>query len=464
MISKSFTFNSNEILKNLHDYCMFINKSDMFTIKINEKEVVLPLEISISLSTKILDLLRNDPLIRQFCIKMEFKDPNSTEIIAEILSHYCTEIDSSKLINNAIIYDLADFGFYFGNSMFIEPLENSAQLPGIGNIQEILSRIHYKLLLAKYKIQSKDENLNNFNIDYELNYISDNFQKIYTNKDFKEWCKDISNLPFLEKIFSNESFQKNTEDSLLLFILDLCKSNQGFLPLLSYVYLEYCSIEQVKKFIDFVDDCFKSFNMPHSGNYILSCLKRRCIHPVSDIKQGNRHSNNNDNSNVYNYDENDPINGILYHENQMNNVLITPSSVGRDGDQYNVYNLVKKPYKGQRTCFYSEDSSESSITFSLKDKKPFIINGYTIRGNWNNNSFKMKSWVILGQSAISKDWIEIDKKENQEKFLPLEFKHFQVKTTPPLVAVQLKQIDKTYDNTNKLVISAFEIYGNTVNY
>ena len=471
--SQHLGLSSKEIMANISLYCSIMNKEDTFTIKIKEKEIHLPIEIAVSLSTKILEILMNDPTTRMFTIDIEFLDEKSIDVIEEFLTNYSKELDDNILSNDKMILDLANFGYAFGNSLFVTPLKlKYSSTSNIDNlsIQDLINRIEYKFILSKFeKTENKEQNNLNYMVDPEIEYISKHFDVFCKENSFVEWCKNINNMSLLESIFSYQSFCVGTEDSFLLFLLDLCKTNILFSSLFTFAYLEYCSVEVVKQYIVFINDYFQSSKISQVGLSMISCLQRRCTNQIDEkgLISLERHKlqtkhDQNQKKDVYQYQEENPFNGILNNEHQSNNVNIIPSSVERSGNQYDVYNLVLKPIEGKSTCFYTQNIKNSYITFSLKDSSKFIVDGYMIRGNWNTTSYKMKSWVILGQLATSGDWIEIDKKENQNKFSCYEVRYFPIKETQQLTAVKLMQIDETYDGSNKLVIGSFDIYGRVI--
>ena len=236
----------------------------------------------------------------------------------------------------------------------------------------------------------------------------------------------------------------------------------GFCSLLSYVYTEFCSYELFSDCVTLIHNYLQTQEMTRVEKSLMKFLERGLLYKSTN--QATEPSSRLHLPEVlreYQFNENTYNNGMLTHENLLNNVEIIPSSVGySDEYDYNINNLIQLPLHSK--FFYTQDVPDSHITFSLKASHAFTVKHYIIGQNWMENQYKMKSWVILGQLATSGDWIEIDKKENQNKFSYYEVRYFPIKETQQLTAVKLMQIDETYDGSNKLVIGSFDIYGRVI--
>ena len=461
MASKFFFTNENAIdnLKLLYTNNNTAN-NDLFHIKINDFDCYLPLEISVSLSTTITKILMNDFTQRELSINIKFRNDKSLNLILSILKNIQKTYENTLFEDQNVLLDLAEFGFAFGNTSFIKPIidvySKDNEFESI-TFEELLKRIDSKKLISKY-LKQEEISYNN-----EIEYISKNFFSLSKEESFINWCRDINNISFLEEIISNQNLVIDSEDQLLNFILKLCKVNQLYHHLFSYVLIEYCSLDCVNSFLQYVNNYFQSLKLSNSDLTIIECLSKRCKYNLKDVpsKDDKRYKKY---YKTYNYQENDVRNGILYNENKNQNVLITPSSNNNENDESRnpIQRLLEMP---SNFSFYTKNIANSSITFSLKDKTPFNINGYMIRGNWNSDSDhsnQMKSWKLEGELASNHDWVKLDIKENQKPFNKYEVRVFTIPESDPLISVKLTQTAPNYSNSNNLVISSFEIYGNVL--
>ena len=343
-----------------------------------------------------------------------------------------------------------------GNSDFIQPIvdiySKNIENESI-SVNELIQRIDFKRKISK---RLKPEKIS---FDEEINHISKNFYSLSTEESFIDWCKDITNITFLEKILSNQNLVIDTEDSLLQFILNLCHENQLFNQLFSYICIEYCSLDCVNSFLQYVNNYFYSIKLCNSDYAIIECLSKRCKYNLKDVPSKDSKRYNKIKYNIlktYNYQENDVRNGILFNENKKQNVIITPSSIYDKQETHNPIHLLEM---STDTSFFSQDFENSSITFSLRDKTPFNINKYMIRGNWCDNELQMISWKLEGQLASNNDWVPPDLKNYQRNFTKFEVRVFSIPQSEPLISVKLTQTSPNYNNNNILGISSFEIFG-----
>ena len=249
----------------------------------------------------------------------------------------------------------------------------------------------------------------------------------------------------IESIIKHENLLLETEDELLLFILKLCEENNEYELLFENVLLEYCSTEAITKFIEYVnkyvckDNHFKS---------ILKCINRRLIQEQIPVQ------NNNKKRYVikYEYNGNDPFNGLLRQEYLKSNVEMRASSTS--GSQ-NVFYLLKN----DTSSYFATDNQQNSwIEGNLKNKKPFKVTKYVIRGHTGTDNH-LRSWKLEGRRISDGNWIEIDSHQN-EPFNKLVVKAFPIQSNEKFDTVRLTQTGKTTSNGDYLIINAFDIYGN----
>ena len=122
-----------------------------------------------------------------------------------------------------------------------------------------------------------------------------------------------------------------------------------------------------------------------------------------------------------------------------------------------VYDLLKND---TNLDFCTNNEQNSWIEGNLKNKKPFTITKYVIRGNKNPANWnQLQSWKLEGRRISDGNWIEIDSHQN-EPFDKLVVKTFPIQSQEKFDTVRLTQTGKTTANNDCLQINAFDIYGN----
>ena len=114
--------------------------------------------------------------------------------------------------------------------------------------------------------------MNKNDLSSEISFISSNFS-LFINK-FTELGKDDRYYNLIESIVKNENLRLHNEDELLLFIINICEENNIYEILFEYVMLEYCSVETIKQFIEYIN---KYICKDYHHKSILKCIKRRLI-------------------------------------------------------------------------------------------------------------------------------------------------------------------------------------------
>ena len=256
----------------------------------------------------------------------------------------------------------------------------------------------------------------------------------------------------IECIIKQESLILETEDDLLLFIIKLCEQNNIYELLFEHVWLEYCSVESISKFVQYIDDHVCKDNHLKS---IIKCINRRLIQeqiPMQEKKE-KRYIHFSLES-TCEYNEDDPLNGILRKENGNDNIEMKASSECNG----NVYDLIKQTFDFDVNFCTSSDDQGPWIEGKIKNHKSFTITKYVIRGNKTFNE-QLQTWKLEGRRVINGDWIELDSHQNEPIDL-LELRDFPINCNDKLDAVRLTQMGYNTDNENALRIDAFDIFGN----
>ena len=453
MNQESLNFSSNECLENIRMYCNSFNTHDLFEININERSIFLPIEVAVSLSSKITKTLIQDPTIRKMNFDINFRDKDSYDIILNILEGNNSSISPSVSSNRNLFYDLCDFCLSFGNSFILQPFFNqkaiNEDLESLST-SDLLQQINFKCNLLNY-------NQNNFNlsIEDEISYIAQNFDKFIKDECFIEWSKNEHNFIVLDQVISHDALKLSNEDSLLSFIIQLFEINPNFSILLKYVYIEYCSEALIKELISSIE-----------GNQILqtqvqlsifACLSRRCIKcltlPIQHMKRYIQ------NYIEFPYDESNPLNGILNYEHANNNLTLIASSNNNPGDpKYgDVYSLIKMK---DNTAFATERHANSYFEISLKDNTAFIIESYLIRGSDSTYS-NLQNWALEGISENQENWTIIDSHQN-EPINQYEKKVFYIQNPIEVEKIRLRQTGNNSSGNTCLYINGLEVYGKII--
>ena len=277
---------------------------------------------------------------------------------------------------------------------------------------------------------------------------------IFILKELKETSIYNKYEQIIESIIQNENLLLKSEDELLLFILKLCEIDYQFEILFEYVFLEYCSTESIQEFLSYLKKAH--FDNQQEQN-ILKCLSRRLLQknlPLSIVNNKNRYINQ---YKEYKYDENNPFNGILRQEYLNDNVKMRTSGTHTG----KIYDLIRNDIN---SYFITTDEPNSWIKGKLKNKQPFIITKYAIRGNkYDHTCHHLKSWKLEGKRISDGKWILLDNHEN-EPFNTLLIRSYSINNNEKLCAVRLTTAQLNQSGDYHLAINAFDIYGKVYLY
>ena len=395
----------------------------------NKKEIQIPLLVAVSFSSLISQMLTTDLLMTDFYVEDPLLDDiqeNTIDKLIELLNFKEIQLE------NEDITQIAKLGKVFGNnellSLYYNLVKNYEQNINEDNaISLVQQKISFGIPIEELK--------------QEVEYISNNFSQ-FINK-LIELSQDIKYFNFIDCVVKNDNLRLHTEDELLLFIIKLCQQNRIYVLLFQYVLLEYCSVESISAFIDYINKYISKDN--DQLNSIIKCMNRKLVQGQIPIKQNDQKRYN---ISIYEYDENDPLHGILRHEYLNDNVEMRASSE----EHGEVYNLINKDK------FYTKNEKNSWIEGSLKNKKPFVATKYIIKGNSCGN-YHLKSWKLEGHRISDGKWIVLDVHLN-EPFSDNELKTFSIQCQEKIDKILLTQTgENTHGNEYCLYISAFDIFG-----
>ena len=367
---------SSVSLKNLKSYLYQKGKGnndiEYFGIKINENEIKIPIEIAICYSTKILELLSKDSTIREYHFNIEFHNPNIIHKIIEIL----TDENQTKVVFNCqndedfidFLLFCQNFGYEEFTTYFKEYIYTEFQQLNIENCLKILSYFNVVGHLE--------------NVEKIISFLSSHFYELIDNKEFYLWCCNVNHYSYVESIISNDVLQINNENELLTFIVKLCKTNKEdciYEHLLRYVYLEYCDIETIKKFINYLSNQKEEFQS-ESMQIILGCFCRRLTQNKLPIPITNEHKQR-------------------YYKKGISKYITISSNTGKIIPEKYYQQINEKSYK---FLYPSKNSSDCKSVFKLilKQGKYHIecIGASGGKGSTNEGGFGGYSSGILSVS------------------------------------------------------------------
>ena len=132
---------------------------------------------------------------------------------------------------------------------------------------------------------------------------------------------------------------------------------------------------------------------------------------------------------------------------------------------------VTNPYIPEHLIDYDSDSLYDSnskagnwIKINFKEKR-VKINGYSLRTyESSQNNSHLKNWVIEG-SNDKRQWIEIDKKENNYDLNGSYFEHYFPisKSTDEFQYIRLRSIGFTHAQNHYIILTKLELYGEIIN-
>ena len=456
---------------------------DDFTININNKEIVLNVQYAALFLSEINRLLKSDQTTRSLSIKIDNMDDNNLELILKFIQTGDYPQSFLDMSDEKLLRDMAQVGVKLGCNTLIQPyriyLSSNQSKYTLDNIlhfievKQELCRTYQEETDKKYKDEpdknSKEELYRKFKEEFniEFDFCAINFEKLKESYDLVNWSRDINNYVAIEEILNNPNLLLESEDSLLDFVIDVCKDNDEFsyLQLFSSVRLEYCTLEYVEKLVKFIENLGISLNT----KALLNCLLRRClkIDKIEGLDFKSIRYSPKDYEVISNvkFDSNNRRNGLLNNQHKENNLVLHASSNHNIKNQ-NLGNIYKLLEFEDGYTFISENKPDTYIEASLKNNNSFIINKYLIRGGMNGPptySFQLEKWALEGKRDDNDDeWELIDAHNETKPFGKYEEKVFEIHNNTPFKSVRLRQIGPNHSNSNFLFINGFELYGKIV--
>ena len=265
---RSFSLNScklstlKSIIKSIpsieeHKCSIIINETFSFKI---------PTVIAAFVSSKIAKELESDPTINAFSFNIEASSA-SLNTIKEVLTG-----DSELKLKSTDIEAFKNFGAAIGNEEFVQLFKRKKKL--LDNLIDENNAIA--------KLESKID-LEITDYSQETSFIASHFDEFCKKKEFIKFSMNYRNYNIVESLLGSSELRTSSEDNLLKFILTISKDNahkNEYARLFGFVYLEYCSAEMCKAFLDFAKGLVSSATM----HALFSCMGRRIIQSSIPMK------------------------------------------------------------------------------------------------------------------------------------------------------------------------------------
>jgi hypothetical protein len=285
----------------------------------------------------------------------------------------------------------------------------------------------------------------------EFNYIASHFSE-FSLCDLRQLS-----VAHLSDLLGRISLKIETEDTLCVFIVSLCKLDPAYSRLLEFVHFEYLSDDMSAIFVQTVTELTGFVN-----HAIWHRISRRL---VLQIKKKIVHISRHNSEDIsFPYTREEPLNGIIsylrkkyggnVHESQVVNVTASSTYLGPASV---VADLQDRSY------FISGNDPNQWICYDFKDMYVHIT-GYSIRSS--NCEYARycypKSWVVEG-SDDGIEWKEFDRHENNSQLKGRSsLASFEVVKSSEVRMVRLRQTGKNYNDNDTLEISALELFGSLV--
>ena len=202
--------------------------------------------VAVSFSSLISQMLTNDSLMTDFYIE----DHSLNDIEDSVIDKLIELLNLKEIqIENEEINQFGKLGKFLGNKELIQIYLNFVK----ENEQNMNEGNVIPLIQQKYSFGIPMEEFNS-----EFSFVSSKFTKFVDQ--LIELGKDIKYYNIIESIIKQENLLLETEDELLLFILKLCEENNEYEILFENVLLEYCSIEAIREFIEYINKDIEKYN------------------------------------------------------------------------------------------------------------------------------------------------------------------------------------------------------------
>lgn len=410
--------------------------------------------------------------IDDFLFIVNGKEYKTSRFIADILSPVISNNHSIDPTNNAFVINTnnqGDFSNILKLINFNRNIIQQSEIPFILEVIEILGNDSIDLqncknqeeisidnVLSLIKKHEQYRKIFSSELLEEIEFASSHFFEICENKE--DEFRDIS-IDSLIKILQNDKLKLESENQLLNFINKFYLNDSQYFILYEYVYFINVESHKMSEFLDICD-------VNYFTSEIWEKLKQRLKEEIktSNIKP-ERYNNKRKPDKSFEFNSNNPFNGILNYfvtknnGNISNDVNITASSV-ETNDRLPT-NVVQ--YNQNRDCFYSKNKPNDWLCFDFKEHK-IVLTNYTIKsGPFQANNYHPRSWVIEA-SNDNVSWETLDTKNDCSSLNGNSITH-----TFPISNQNKKEFryiryrqSKNWAKNDYIMIHSFELYGDLI--
>jgi hypothetical protein len=399
---------------------------DDFTFVVGSECHKCPLLIACFLSPHISSIVVSDPTVREFHVQTCDIGSHFTEFLSLVYGSSITLTGDNRNFFRSLSSEL-------GNREFVEFV-----LGDDAAIDNVLDRLEHHLTSQEP-----------YEFAPEIEFCAAHFFELDRSQLIH------SSFPVLDAIVSHDSLQVTTEDLLYEIIRDRFCEDFGFSELFQFIQFEYLSIESIRSFCDLINN---SFEVLTPG--LIYALSHRLSLPVSPIAPNDRVAVQ---SLHFSFRSGYPLDGVIRYLTRLCNghvhdcgiVSITESGV--HGPDFGSRHIADFDETGT-TPFISQDKPQSWVCYDFKTRelKP---THYTVRTRQDQNHHHLRSWVLEG-SVDDELWKPLDSRESDATLNGQgAMATFAVTGADFVRKIRLRQVGKNTNNSNHLVMSAFELFG-----
>lgn len=415
-----------------------------FEFIINRKEIFRTNKvIADMISPKISNIHKTDPQMDIFYLTISA--PGNFKLIFELLNE-------DKILTES-------------EALFV--LEVLTQLGCTNNLDilpQFAEKVDENTVFALIQQKSQYSQFDEITMKTEFDYLAQNFYKLHTNQEIYSLTANQ-----LKSILLNPLLCVDNENSLLEFVLEFIKTKKAAMknPISSESKIEELNeLFQCIQFSQLSKNAIQNFINHFDSNYLshdmwASISKRLLLSLSSDDINVEREKLQ---SRYHKYDilyvkghEFDGIISFLLKEHQnmpMNTFIeVKSSSIEREDLKYKPENAL---IMNEDSRFSTNNVPNSNFTIYFP-RNIITVTHYSLR-NSSHTFCCLKSWIIEA-SKDGKNWIEIDREENDENLHQNSFHVFETKINVTAKYIRLTQIDTNWNNNSHLTFACIELFG-----
>ena len=405
-------FITSEMYKNIFLVYKACYNENTITLCFNNKfKVDVPNILICAISKRIAEAINNDPTLKEFSFNVNFNEEINEEFFKKIKDVFLLE--KITLNSDEEVENFARFGNAIGCDMLLTPIKERLQIlaPSL-TTENVLQIVEKKISLE----------INDF--EDEIKIIGEKFETMIENIiNFVQTEDNLKHHQFIASLLQSNSLYLTSEDNLLDFIINLSDINNCYNDLIQYVHLEFCSNEEVEKFLNYA----KKWNT--NNEFFIECIRKRLIQQQIDTLgffQIRKHKK------LVHVNSSNTFNGILRRAFTKQNL-----SINKQIFQYKSFEMCKN----------------ENLNIAMTDNSPFIITSYILDTDEQSNR-QIRSWILEGKNG-GNQWIDLDLRS----FASYPYENTFEINEQTVTEIRLIQVGYSSSGTKKTDIKQFEIFG-----